>query len=90
MLRATLLVTWLPVMASAKMFGDTPGCAWLAGGAPTTDSLYLYDQETIQRLESTCPVTGALQVGSGGENTLLIHPETHPEAVTEIKVCEIK
>jgi hypothetical protein len=115
MLRATLLVTLLPVMASAKMFGDTPGCAWLAGEAPTTDSLYLYDQETIQRLESTCPMTGALHVGSGGtvvtvertgegetwaayymimttadENTLLFHPEAHPEAVTEIKVCEIK
>jgi hypothetical protein len=115
MLRTTALLTLLPMMANAEMFGDSAGCAWLAGEAPTTDSIYLYDQETIQRLESTCPVTGALQVGSGAtvltvectgegetweayymimttadENTLLIHPEAYPEAVTEIKVCDIK
>ncbi|MEO9862880.1 MAG: hypothetical protein ABJO29_16190 [Yoonia sp.] len=55
----------LPVAANAQVYGDTAGCAWLAGEPVATDSLYLYDQNTIQRAESTCPVTGALQVGSG-------------------------
>ncbi|MCK0120569.1 hypothetical protein MWU61_08450 [Loktanella sp. F6476L] len=55
----------VPGILQAQVFGDAAGCAWLAGEPVATDSLYLYDQNTIQRAESTCPVTGALQVGSG-------------------------
>jgi len=55
----------VPTFATAQVYGDEAGCAWLAGDPVQTDNLYLYDQNTIQRVESTCPVTGALQVGSG-------------------------
>lgn len=55
----------VPSVGLSQVYGDAAGCAWLAGEPVATDSLYLYDQSTIQRAESTCPVTGALQVGSG-------------------------
>lgn len=60
-----ILVVVFPKLSTAQVYGDAAGCAWLAGEPVATDSLYLYDRNTIQRAESTCPVTGALQVGSG-------------------------
>lgn len=57
---------FLPALASAQVYGDTVGCQMLAGERPMSDSMYLYDGTTIQRMESSCPVTRSLQVGAGG------------------------
>jgi hypothetical protein len=65
MMKQLLFLVAFPVAAHAQIFGDEAGCALLAGDPVATDSLYLYDQNTVQRAESTCPVIGALQVGSG-------------------------
>lgn len=61
---AILLV--LPTAVIAQVYGDEIGCQMLAGERPVSDNMYLYDGATIQRMESSCPVTGSLQVGSGG------------------------
>jgi hypothetical protein len=61
-----LVIASLPFAANAQVYGDTVGCAWLAGTPPATDNLYLYDGATIQRMETRCTVTGSQQVGSGG------------------------
>lgn len=59
------LLFFVPVSAMAQIYGDDAGCALLAGEPLVTDNLYLYDQTTVQRAESICPVTNALQAGSG-------------------------
>lgn len=55
-----------PNLVAAQIYGDEVGCQMLAGERPVSDNMYLYDGATIQRVESSCPVTGSLQVGSGG------------------------
>ena len=60
------LMCLCPTVSLAQVYGDPAGCKWLAGEDPATDSIYLYDGATVQRMESTCPVTGSMQIGSGG------------------------
>jgi len=47
---AVLLV--MPVAAQAQVYGDTVGCQMLAGERPVSDSMFLYDGTTIQRMVS--------------------------------------
>jgi len=62
---AIVLLTFAST-AQAQVYGDTVGCQMLAGERPVSDSMFLYDGTTIQRMESACPVTGSMQIGSGG------------------------
>lgn len=57
---------FLPMTATAQVYGDTVGCQMLAGERPASDNMYLYDGATVQRMESSCPVTDTMQIGSGG------------------------
>ena len=61
-----VVVALLPSTVMAQAYGDAPGCARFRGEPATTDNLIIWDGFSVQRHESSCPVTQSQQVGSGG------------------------